>query len=237
LAESHEDGGNGTGSGGQYLGPVAHTTEPVENPHDDPAYITRTKFLSGVAVATGAVLGAAILVPVVGFAVTDTVKPEDWRWIDVGALSDFPADQVTSIAVSGPDPEADRRVFIRHKDAALIAIWNRCAHLGCPSSYSAGSDSYTCPCHGGSYDSLGRVIAGPPPRPLDRFDVKIVSARDGSDVAVTTSPAEGCSTRRARQDDRVLIGIAFSIDEDQNPYRLHGPGEEVTGVLANLYPF
>ena len=236
MAESHEDDGKGT-AGGQYIGPVAHTTEPVQDPHDDPAYITRTKFLSGVAVASGAVMGAAILVPVIGFAVTDTVKPERWRWIDIGPLSDFPNDQVTSIAVSGPNPEADRRVFIRHKDDSIIAIWNRCAHLGCPTTYSPGGDIYTCPCHGGSYDTLGRVIAGPPPRPLDRFDVKIVSAADGSDVALTTSPAEGVSTRGVSQDDRVLVGVAFSIDEDQQPFRLHGPGEEVTGVLANLYPF
>lgn len=235
MAESHEDDGVGV-SGGQYSGPVASATEPVKDPHDDPAYITRTKFLSSIAVLTGGVMGAAILVPVIGFAVADSVKGEDWRWVDVGSVSDFPPDQVTSLAVSGPDPEADRRVFIRHKDQSLIAIWNRCAHLGCPTSYSQGSDSYTCPCHGGSYDSLGRVIAGPPPRPLDRFDVKIVTP-EGKDVAVTTTPAEGVSTRDASPEDRVLIGIAFSIDEDQNPYRLHGPGEEVTGVLANLYPF
>jgi hypothetical protein len=34
----------------------------------------------------------------------------------------------------------------------------------------------------------------------------------------------------------VLIGRPFSIDGDQNPYELHGPGEPVTGVLSNLYP-
>lgn len=236
MAESHEDGGNGVGTGGQYSGPVAQTSEPVHDPHDDPAYITRTKFLSSVAVLTGGVMGAAILVPVIGFAVTDTVKDEKWRWVDIGALSDFPADEVTSIAVSGPDPEADRRAFIRHKDGAIIAIWNRCAHLGCPTSYSPGSDSYTCPCHGGSYDSLGRVIAGPPPRPLDRFDVKIVSAA-GKDVATTESPSKGVPTGGAAPDDRVLLGIAFSIDENQDAFKLHGPGESVTGVLSNLYPF
>jgi menaquinol-cytochrome c reductase iron-sulfur subunit len=34
-----------------------------------------------------------------------------------------------------------------------------------------------------------------------------------------------------------LVGRPFSIDADQNPYELKGPGEPVTGVLANLYPF
>jgi Rieske Fe-S protein len=215
---------------------VAHDPEPVHDPHDDPSYVTRTRFLTGVALVTGGVMTAAILVPVVGFAVADTVREETFRWVDIGALSDFPEDEVSSIAVSGPFPESDRRVFLRHKDQRLIAIWNRCAHLGCPVAYSPGGDIYSCPCHGGAYDSLGRVTAGPPPRPLDRFDVKIVTP-DGRDVARQGTPADGVPTAGASPEDRVLIGRPFSIDEEQRPYALHGPGEPVTGVLSNLYPF
>ena len=235
LAESQGDGGTGEARGGRYQGPVASDAPPAQDPHDDPAYITRTKFLTGVALVTGGVLTAAILVPVVGFAVADSVKEEPWRWVDVGALSDFPDGETASIAVSGPFPQSDRRAYLRHKDGALIAIWNRCAHLGCPVAYSAGGDVYSCPCHGGAYDSLGRVTAGPPPRPLDRFDVKLVTA-DGTDIAQQEVPAQGVSTAGAAPDARVLIGRPFSIDEDQNPYDLHGPGEPVTGVLSNLYP-
>jgi Rieske Fe-S protein len=235
LAESQGDGGTGEARGGRYQGPVAGDAPPAHDPHDDPAYITRTKFLTGVALVTGGVLTAAILVPVVGFAVADSVKEEAWRWVDVGPLSDFPDGQTASIAVSGPFPQSDRRAYLRHKDGALIAIWNRCAHLGCPVAYSAGGDVYSCPCHGGAYDSLGRVTAGPPPRPLDRFDVKLVTA-DGVDIARQEVPAQGVSTAGAAPDARVLIGRPFSIDEDQNPYELHGPGEPVNGVLSNLYP-
>lgn len=235
LAESQGDGGSGEARGGRYQGPVASDAPPDHDPHDDPAFITRTKFLTGVAVVTGGVMTAAILVPVVGFAVADSVKEEEWRWVDVGPLSDFPDGQTASIAVSGPFPQSDRRVYLRHKDGALIAIWNRCAHLGCPVAYSSGGDVFSCPCHGGTYDSLGRVTAGPPPRPLDRFDVKLTTA-DGEDVARQETPAEGVPTAGAAQDARVLIGRPFSIDGDQNPYELHGPGEPVTGVLSNLYP-
>jgi menaquinol-cytochrome c reductase iron-sulfur subunit len=231
LAEGHGDG-----NGGRYSGPVAGDAEPAHDPHDDPDYITRTKFLTGVAVVTGGVLTAAILVPVVGFAVADSVKEEEWRWVDVGPLSDFPDGETGSIAVSGPSPESNRRAYLRHKEGSLIAIWNRCAHLGCPVAYSPGGDVYSCPCHGGAYDSIGLVTAGPPPRPLDRFDVKIVTS-DGKDVAKQEDPAKGVPTARAKPDDRVLLGRPFSIDSDQRPYALKGPGEPVTGVLANLYPF
>jgi quinol---cytochrome c reductase iron-sulfur subunit, bacillus type len=228
--------GQGDGNGGRYIGPVAGDATPDADPHDDPAYITRTKFLTGVAVVTGGVMTAAILVPVVGFVVADSVKEEDWEWVDVGPVSDFPDRQVTSIAVSGPSPEADRRVYLRHKDGAIIAIWNRCAHLGCPVAYSPGGDVYACPCHGGAYNSLGLVTAGPPPRPLDRFDVKIVTTK-GEEVAKQEQPSQGCPTGSAKADDRLLVGRPFSINSQQQPYALKGPGEPVSGALANLYPF
>ncbi len=104
MADSQGEG-NGEGTrGAQYSGPVAHEPEPVHDHHDDPAYITRTKFLTGVAVVTGGVMTAAILVPVVGFAAADTLKEEKWQWVDIGPMSDFPDGKVTSIAVSGPSP-------------------------------------------------------------------------------------------------------------------------------------
>lgn len=227
MADSHGNGSPQGGPGGQYSGPRAIDPEPSHDHHDDPDFITRTRFLSGVAVAGGAVLTAAILVPIVGFAVTDAVKEEEYRWIDVGPLSDFPDGKTTSIAVSGPNPVSDRRLFVRRKGDALAAIWNRCAHLGCPVEYVEAGDNYVCPCHGGAYDSEGRVTAGPPPRPLDRFDIKVVKK----------GTTERLKPSAAGDDARVMIGKPYSLDDKLRPYRLHGPGEEVQGVLANLYPF
>lgn len=225
MADSQGNGTPAGGTGGQYAGPRAVDPATTYDHHDDPDFVTRTRFLSGVAVAGGAVMTAAILVPIVGFAVTDAVKGEDWRWIDVGALSDFPDGETTSIAVSGPNAVSDRRAFVTRKGDKLIAIWNRCAHLGCPVEFAAGT--YTCPCHGGSYDTEGRVTAGPPPRPLDRFDIKVVKQGTEARLNPATAPA----------DSRVLIGKPYSLDAKLRPYRLHGPGEAVDGVLTNLYPF
>jgi menaquinol-cytochrome c reductase iron-sulfur subunit len=214
-----------------YKGPRAiDPPEPEPRLEDDPDYVTRTRFLSLVAIAGGAALTAAIVVPIVGFAVVPALESEVMRWVDVGELSQFPEGETASIAVSGQYPESDRRVFVRRKDGELIPIWNRCTHLGCPVSYSAGGDVFACPCHGGAYDSIGRVTAGPPARPLDRFAYKIVrpgpNGEGGRDVPLS----------QARETDRLLIGAPYSIDEDEQPYALKGPGEPVTGVLKNLYP-
>lgn len=226
MEHEPHNGAPAEGDGGLYHGPRAVDPD-VTDPHgDDPGYHTRTKFLSLVAVAVGGVMTAAILVPVVGFAVVDSLGTEEWRWVDVGKFGDFPPGSTTSLAVTGPDPSSDRRVFVRHRDDELLAIWNRCAHLGCPVKYSSGSDGYVCPCHGGAYDSRGLVTAGPPPRPLDRMDIKIVNAA-GKDVPYAD----------ARAIDRVLVGKAYSINAQQQPYPLHPPGEPVDGTLSYLFPF
>jgi cytochrome b6-f complex iron-sulfur subunit len=33
-------------------------------------------------------------------------------------------------------------------------------------------EEFLCPCHGGRFSAAGAVIAGPPPRPLDKLPVK-----------------------------------------------------------------
>lgn len=221
---------------GQYAGPKAIDPVPEHSHDDDPDFITRTRFLSGVAVAGGAVLTAAILVPIVGFAVTDSVKNPPDQWVDIGPMSTYPDGQTTSIAVSGLSQWSDARVFLRNKGGQLIAMWNRCAHLGCPVEYFKGGDNFVCPCHGGAYDTLGLVTAGPPPRPLDRFNIKVVDS-GGKTVGGVGNVHGSWSTAKISSSDRLLIGSPFSINENQQAYRLHDPGEPVTGVLSNLYPF
>jgi Rieske Fe-S protein len=228
----NQEGNRGDTGGGRYVGPRAHDPVEEHDPHDDPAFVTRTKFLTGVAIATGGVMTAAILVPVVGFAVADSVAKETWDWVDVGSMSQFPIGETSSIALSAQDPEADRRVFIRREPDDLIPMWNRCTHLGCPVT-TAGA-GFACPCHGGAFDPIGQVTAGPPARPLDRFDWKVVRPPNGSEVAARESRAK---LRDVQDDDRLLIGRAYSLDEDLAIYELKGPGQPATGVLSNLYPF
>ena len=58
------------------------------------------------------------------------------------------------------------------EDAMFIVFSNRCMHLGCPVA-AVPSVGFQCPCHGGAYNTKGARTAGPPIRPLDRFQWKI----------------------------------------------------------------
>ena len=55
----------------------------------------------------------------------------------------------------------------------FIAMSNICTHLGCRVRWIADQENFFSPCHNGVFDKLGMVVSGPPPRPLDRYTVKI----------------------------------------------------------------
>ncbi|MBA3362617.1 MAG: Rieske 2Fe-2S domain-containing protein [Acidimicrobiia bacterium] len=59
----------------------------------------------------------------------------------------------------------------------LMALYQRCVHLGCRVPWCATSQGFECPCHGSKYDSIGEYANGPAPRNLDRFTVEVVDDR------------------------------------------------------------
>ncbi len=67
--------------------------------------------------------------------------------------------------------------LINHKKN-IYALSLRCTHLGC--IINAGSNGFTCPCHGSRFDSNGKVLKGPAAQPLTRFSVK----ENGKDILI-----------------------------------------------------
>ena len=64
------------------------------------------------------------------------------------------------------------RVILVQSPEGLIALSPSCTHLGCFVVWREEEKEFTCPCHGGRYDSTGRNISGPPPAPLGRFAIE-----------------------------------------------------------------
>ncbi len=58
----------------------------------------------------------------------------------------------------------------------LVAVYQRCVHLGCRVPWCNSSQGFECPCHGSKYNMVGEYYAGPAPRNLDRFVVNVSSS-------------------------------------------------------------
>ena len=72
-------------------------------------------------------------------------------------------------------------LLVRTADGEYRAMSAVCTHLNCTVQYRSDVREVWCACHNGFYDLNGRNVAGPPPRPLDSFDVHI----NGDDVVVS----------------------------------------------------
>lgn len=70
--------------------------------------------------------------------------------------------------------------LIELEDGSFAAYSLVCTHLGCIVKWEDKNKIFHCPCHGGKFDPNGNVIAGPPPRPLNKFKVSI----EGNDIFV-----------------------------------------------------
>lgn len=65
-------------------------------------------------------------------------------------------------------------LLIRHEDGSYTAMSAICTHLGCTVSYEVEQKRVFCPCHSGVYDAQsGKNVAGPPPKPLELFEVEL----------------------------------------------------------------
>lgn len=67
-------------------------------------------------------------------------------------------------------------VFLKKDDKGLTVFSPLCTHLGCLVKWNNIQKEFVCVCHGGKFDMDGKVIAGPPPKPLERLPLNI---RDG----------------------------------------------------------
>jgi cytochrome b6-f complex iron-sulfur subunit len=89
--------------------------------------------------------------------------------------------------------EREHSVIVREGSTRLLvfedagqevrALEARCTHEGCTVQYVPGDSVIWCACHNGRFDLQGKVLSGPPPRPLARW-----TARREADGTVIVAP-------------------------------------------------
>jgi nitrite reductase/ring-hydroxylating ferredoxin subunit len=105
----------------------------------------------------------------------------------IASLSELP---VGGVLVFHYPEEHDKCLLIRTGPDRLLAYSQQCTHLSCAVVPQLEVDATTglaegiihCPCHEGYFDlETGRVVAGPPPRPLPRILLEV----RGQDIYAT----------------------------------------------------
>ena len=114
---------------------------------------------------------AAMILPALAYVWPVMRRGPSTGMKDVGALDEIPIGGSKKVVIDG-----SVLLIVRTADAvkAFSAI---CTHLGCVVFWDEQKKQIACPCHAGYFDLEGRVVAGPPPRPLPGHDVSVVNGK------------------------------------------------------------
>jgi cytochrome b6-f complex iron-sulfur subunit len=84
-------------------------------------------------------------------------------------------------------PVAGKESFYKGvADGGFLAVYQKCAHLGCRVPQCESSGWFECPCHGSRYNKAGEYQFGPAPTGLQHFPIII----DGGNLVVDTADAK-----------------------------------------------
>ena len=165
----------------------------------DERYVTRrqfTKFL--VLTSFGMFVGQIwILARSLFFRGGGTVAP-----VRVGGVDDLPVGG--SRVFHFPSPE-DPCLLIRTEAERYVAYSQKCTHLSCAVYFDPEKRRIECPCHEGAFSATdGRVLQGPPPRPLPRIrverrgdDLVATGVEENGEVELTRATPPACPRERA----------------------------------------
>ena len=215
----------------------------------DVARYPRNQFLELTTLGLGGVITGIVSLPIVGFAVLPAFTGQELDSVDLGPTDKFPENEwmEATFLLDPTQGEVSRRTaFVRYNGLfedkpSYTIISNRCVHLGCPVQASGPRKederetvkteqaeltltpvlpaNFSCPCHGGAYDTEGNKIAGPPVRAMDRYKFAIIDGHLHLLEQFSVAKVNGEGARA-----------------ELKAYGLQGPGEHVDGLSGWLYP-
>jgi cytochrome b6-f complex iron-sulfur subunit len=128
--------------------------------------VTRRSFLKWLIGALGLISLGGVLYPVVRYLKPPTaVSGAIGQVTSVGAVSSFPAGQLTAITIGG------QPAYVVQQGGVYAVHSLICTHLGCV--VGVNGDKLHCPCHGSDYAPNGTVIHGPAKLPLPPYHAKV----------------------------------------------------------------
>ena len=131
-------------------------------------------------------------------------------------VTEYPADALPKARAIYPDS-----ILSGMQQGGIVALYQKCPHLGCRVPSCLTSQWFECPCHGSQYNQVGEKKAGPAPRGMDRFPITIAG---NGDVSVNTA-ASAIVPGPA-------IGTNTTGQEAEGPHCITGGGEALMGAMA-----
>ena len=133
---------------------------------------SRRGFLGWFLGTSAGALALSIVYPILRFLSPPRVPEASTNRVEAGSTRDPELlDKGYKIVRFGSEPV----LLIKVSETEFRAFSATCTHLDCIVEYQSKKQRIWCNCHNGHYDLNGINVAGPPPRPLTRYEVHVVA--------------------------------------------------------------
>src|SRR6476660_9458272 len=139
----------------------------------------RTFFLTAIYGLWG-LMSAALAVPAAIYLLLPPRARKTAGWVQAAEVDQVPPQTPTEVTfrhnrVDGWKMISEKTTawLVKSPDNKVVAFAPQCTHLGCAYHWDEGNHNFLCPCHTSTFGIDGKVLSGPAPRPLDRYEVKL----------------------------------------------------------------
>jgi menaquinol-cytochrome c reductase iron-sulfur subunit len=141
---------------------------------------TRRGFYLAAINMLGALIGAAVAIPAAAYLLIRPKSEQEGGWSEVGGLDQLKIGKPEQILYTRKRVDGWRKItektstwLVKTDQNTVVAFNPACTHLACPYHWDDGARQFVCPCHDSKFSIEGKVLAGPAPRPLDRYAAKV----------------------------------------------------------------
>jgi Rieske Fe-S protein len=141
---------------------------------------SRRHFFVGAIYGLWAAIGAALGVPALIYLLFPPKAHKNDEWVAAGDLTRIAPNVPVEVTfrhnrVDGWKVTSEKSTAWVVKSASnqVTAFGPQCTHLGCAIRWDESKSEFLCPCHNSVFDAQGKVVSGPAPRPLDRYETKV----------------------------------------------------------------
>jgi menaquinol-cytochrome c reductase iron-sulfur subunit len=145
---------------------------------------SRRSFYSAFIYGLGAVMTAVLAVPAAAYLLLKPNSAKSAQWVDAGDLSQLQVGKPEEVVYQRSRVDGWRVLnekttawVVKQDDSHAVAFTPACTHLACAYHWDNATSNFMCPCHGSVFSIDGKVLAGPAPRPLDRFVTRVENGK------------------------------------------------------------
>jgi len=128
---------------------------------------SRREFLMGLGIVGAVVIAIGVFFRNVLAYLYPPEKEKTYHKYLVAKTDEIPVGKAKEMTLS------NKPIFVVHLEDGYKVFSGVCTHLGCIVRWEEKKGRFYCPCHQGIFDKTGVVTGGPPPRPLDEFEVEV----------------------------------------------------------------